>query len=148
MVPVTEELVIRETGEVVDLEDARSCAQALHGIRNLEQNLREAKAILTDALIAESARVGTKTLHAGNLTAIVSSNTETVWDIETLETLRDLGLPEETYNKLVKPEISYKVDGRVAKQIAGANPEYARVIEAAKTVVPGSSYVSLRSSAG
>ena len=54
------------------------------------------------------------------------------FSIEVLE-LRDLGLPEERYGELVVATVTYKVNASVAKQIAGANPEYAKVIDRARS---------------
>lgn len=135
------ELVVAGVGEIVDLGDAVACVQALATIRELESRLREAKAVLTDAVAEECKRRGTKTLDlpAGGK-AVYADRVEVIWDIEVLETLRALGLPEDRFDALVKTEVTMKVDARVAGQLAGANPDYAEVIAAAKTVVtrPGS----------
>lgn len=138
------ELALPTTGEIIDLDDPAACTRALAGIREVEGALRDLKQTLTDAIIAESERQGTKTIHDGTFTAEVKSGSETVWDLETLEQLRTLGLPEERFNALVTAQISYKVDGRVAKQIASANEEYEKVIAAARQVVRKPSYVSIR----
>ena len=139
-----EQLVLRHSGEVINLADARACAIALHQVRTLEGQLREAKTLLTEAISAECTRVGKKTLDLGDLRAELKTGSETVWDIETLEQLRTLGLPEDRYDELVTVEISYKVNSAVAKQLAGANEQYAAVIEAARTQIEKPSYVSLR----
>ena len=56
------ELVVAGVGEIVNLNDAPACVAALSAIRDLESRLREAKAILTDAVAEECKRRGTKTL--------------------------------------------------------------------------------------
>lgn len=138
-------LVIPSTGEVIDLDDPSACLRVLTDIRDLESRLREAKGALTDALAAEFSRQGTKTLELNGVKATIGADSEIVWDIEILGRLRDLGLPEERMDKLITAEITYRVNGGVAKQIAAANPLYADVIEQAKSRVPRTPYVSVKS---
>ncbi len=138
------ELVLPGTGQVIDLANPGSCADALNQIRQLEQSLRDAKRVLTEMLVAESERQGTKTLRLGKLEAIVGGGYNVTWDIEELAKLQDLGLPEERYYDLVQTVISYKVNASVAKQIAGANPDYARIIENARGEEPAAYRVSLK----
>lgn len=137
-------LVHPRTGEVIDLEDPPTCLRVLADIRELESRLREAKAMLTDALSVEFSRVGTKTLELNGMKATLGPDSEIVWDVGVLQELQSLGLPEERMNELVSAEITYKVNSNVAKQIAAANAEYAEVIERAKQRVPKTPYVSIR----
>ena len=102
--------------------------------------VKDCEAVLLD----ESRRQGTKTLHLPAGTATISGGTELVWDFDTLEQLREIGLPEQRYRELVVETVSYKVDARVAKQLAAANPEYARIIEAAQSTVEKSWRVSVK----
>lgn len=138
------ELVVPTTGEVLDLEDAPGCLRVLSEIRQLEQDLRSAKAALTDALAAEFSRQGTKTLELNGVKAVLGGGSEIVWDVEVLDELRELGLPEERMNELVTTEVSYKVNANVAKAIASANPEYAEIVERAKSTIPKAVYVSIK----
>lgn len=130
---VSTELAIPATGELVSLEDAPACARVLNELALLETKIREAKRMLREALIAESQRQGTKTLHlAGGLVARIKTKKDIVWDLEELEKLRDLGLPEQRFNELVRETTEYKVSAQVANQLAGANPDYKQVIERAR----------------
>lgn len=142
----SEELVVPGTGEVVSLENEIACIEALGSLRVFESQLREAKAVLTAAIIERSKILGTKTIHlpAGGK-AEIRDGSEVEWDIETLEgELRDLGLPEDRISSLIKETVVRSVDGRVAKSVAAANEQYAACIESAKTIVQKPSYVSVQ----
>lgn len=147
-------LIVLETGEVLSFQQiaeaavergAPECLRVLTRIRELERELREAKSLLTDELSLEFSRQGKKTLEFNGVKAELRGGTEIVWDIETLEQLRDLGLPEERMDELVKAEVTYKVNTAVAKQLAAANSDYAAVIASAKTEIPKAQYVSIKS---
>jgi hypothetical protein len=141
----SEELVVAGTGEIVDLGNAPQCASALLAIREMESQLREMKGILTQAIVDECARRGSKTLHfSEGSTATVSGGTEAVWDIEVLTQLLDAGLPADRYAELVTEEVTYRVNASVAKSIAGANEEYAKVIDNARSLVEKPQYVSIK----
>lgn len=137
----TNTLIVPGTGALIDLEDAPQVAQALRDVRDYEQQLRYAKTALTEALVAESSRQGTKTLRLGTLTASVSADTELAWDVTELVKLLDAGLPAERYADLVSETVTYKVNSSVAKQIEAANPAYAAIIERARSRVPKTPYV-------
>lgn len=142
---MTMELALPATGELIDLENASQCATALFELRELENRIRDVKRVLTEALLAESSRVGTKTMHIeGGLTAVVSDTPQVVWDVEALEKLLKAGLPEARYNELVTAEVTYKVNAAVAKSIAGTNPRYARIIKKARTEIPKAPTVSVK----
>lgn len=138
------ELVVPTTGELLDLGDPAACLKVLSEIRDLETRLKEAKAALTEALSHEFSRQGTKTLEIDGMKAELRGGSEIVWDIETLEQLRALGLPGERMDALVTTEVTYKVNSSVAKQLSAANEDYAAVIESAKSVIPRASYVILK----
>jgi hypothetical protein len=140
------ELVIPYSGELVDLTNPGSCARALEEIRSIESRLREIKGVLTTVIVEEATRQGTKTLHFQDGDFSVSGGSTLEWDIEELEKLRDAGLPEERFYDLVKTVVSYKVNAAVAKQISGANPEYAAIIERARQEGPAPFRVSFKSS--
>ena len=132
------------TGELVDPRDLPALGDALEKLREYRQQVSDAIAAFTEAVVAESRRLGTKTLDAGPVVLNVSADSEIEWDLQALEKLRDLGLPEERMNELVRPTVTYKVDGRVAKQLAGASPDYKVVIEAAAVRVPKRQYVTVK----
>jgi len=118
--------------------------RVLTEVRELEARLRELKAGLTDAIANECSRQGTKTLELNGYKAELRGGSEIVWDVELLEGLRDLGLPEERMSALITTEVTYRVNANEAKRIASVNPEYAEVIERAKSIIPKAVYVSLK----
>lgn len=138
-----EELVYPITGEVVASDDPAGCVRLLGEIRTLEQQLKNLKAELTRALEEEFSRQGRKTIEVNGTKAELRGGSGVVWDVEVLNELRDLGLPEERMDELITAEITYRVNANVAKQIAAANADYADVIERAKQRVPRPTYVSL-----
>ena len=130
-------LVVPWTGEVVSLAEPAQVCRALDQVRELKRELDHVRAVLEDALRQESERQGTKTLHLDGLTAVVSGGEKVEYDhLELIDELRDLGLPEQRIGDLVVETITYRVDQRVAKQLAGANPRYAEAIERHRHVVP------------
>jgi hypothetical protein len=137
-------LVVPATGEILSLDDMAGCLRVLTEIRDLESRLREAKAALTDALSYEFSRQGTKTIEIDGVKAELRGGTEVIWDVEVLDELRALGLPEERMGALITTEVTYRVNANVAKQIAAANPLYADVIEKARNTIPKATYVAVR----
>lgn len=144
MTETGQELVVPTTGEVISADDAPACLRVLTEIRDLEARLRELKGALTEALSEEFARQGTKTLELNGTKAELRGGSEIVWDVEVLELLRDEGLPEDRMTDLITTEISYKVNARVAKQLASANPAYAEIIECAQKSIPKATYVVIK----
>jgi hypothetical protein len=139
------DLVLPTTGEVVEWEDVNSLARALDWVRGVESELRSAKASLQQA-IAEQARIqGTKTLALEDgRKAIVSGGTRVSWDAQALYAgLVALGMPQERILEIV--QVEYKVNANEAKRAAGANPEYAVLVEACRHEEPAPVSVSLRS---
>ena len=141
-------LILPPTGEIVSLDDAGSCLRALTEVRELEARLKEVKSQLTIALAGEFSRQGTKTLEIEGIKAELRGGQEIIWDIEVLEELRDLGLPEDRMDALIKTEISFRVDASQAKRIAAANPQYADVIDRARKFVPKANYVTVARKGG
>lgn len=136
--------VVPYSGEIVSLDDPPACLKLLTEVRELEAQLRDLKDDLTEALKLEFSRQGTKTLELSGIKATLGADSEIVWDPGILEELRDLGLPEARMNQLVTAEVRYTVNGSVAKQVAAANPEYADVIERAKSRAPKKAYVGTK----
>ncbi len=133
------------TGELIPAEDVNGVAEAVKGLRQLSQQIRDAIADATVILVAESKRQGTKTLALQHVTVEIRGGIETVWDEDALhDGLEALGLPRERLEALIVPTITYKVDARVAKQLAGANEDYAAVLESAKTIVEKPYYVRVK----
>lgn len=131
----SETALVPFTGELVPLAEPLAVAKALEDLREYQRGLSSLRAVLEEALVAESRRRGTKTLHLGQTTAVITGGRGIEWDMEELAKLRDAGLPEERFSELVKTEISYKVDARVANQLSSANEEYAAIIGRARAEV-------------
>lgn len=142
-VPV--EILNPVTGELVPAGDVEVVTDNLLRLRDLRQQLTDAIAAFTDALVAESRRQGTRTLTAAGTKVQVSAPDAVEWDIEQLvDGLRAAGLPEARLNELVRSTVTYQVDGSVARQLAGASAEYKAAVEAAKRRVPKRQYVTVR----
>ncbi len=133
------------TGELIPAEDVNGVAEAVKGLRELKAQIADAIADATVILVAESKRQGTKTLALQDVTVEIRGGTETAWDVQELRTnLEALQIPEERLRALIKTEVTYKVDARVAKQLAGANEDYAAVLESAKTTVEKPYYIRVK----
>lgn len=131
------ELVLPGTGEIVSLEDPADAAALWFRLKTMESQCAEIRRrIANEVLAAEAERLGTKTLHmegVGKVKMTGGPESETVWDIERLRSeMRAAGLPDDRLALLIKTTVEYKVDGNVARQLAGANPEYARIIDSCK----------------
>lgn len=144
--PPGREIAIRATGEIVDLEDPLACALALVSIRDLEGELRMLKLRLSEAIAEEAARQGTKTLELNaEWKAVLSGGTEVTWNAERLEqALTEAGMPPERVGQIVERVVTFKVNAVEAKRAAGANPEYAFLVEACRTEVETPPRVSVR----
>ncbi len=142
-VALPDELLDPISGELIPTRDTAAVADTLVHLRHLKDTVQAAISAFSEAVIAESRRQGTKTLNVGDMTLKVSADHELVWDIELLQMLTEAGLPPERYAELVIEEVSYRVNANVAKQLAGASPEYAEIINAAKGSQPKRQYVSV-----
>jgi hypothetical protein len=143
--PLTTSIVVPFTGEYVELDEPVQVALALETVRRLKRDLDEARVVLEDALRFESERAGTRTLHLGELTAVVSGGEKVEYDAEELgHQLRRAGLPEARLSELIVETVSYKVDQRVARSVAASNPRYAGALERCRRVVPAPWRVSVK----
>ena len=140
------ELVVPGVGQIVNLEDETECALALEALRDFESQIKSAKVALTEALVERSRVLGTKTLTLSDGSkAEIKGGSTTLYDAERLEEeLRARGCPEERIRAAIKEEVTYKVDGRVVKQLAAANIEYAEAVEHARSEVERAHYVSVQ----
>jgi hypothetical protein len=129
-------LVIPTSGVLVNLENEREVAIAFRDLRKVRDELTHIDRILREALVARAELTGTKTFHIDGVGKIqIKGDTIVEYDAAAVEDgLRDLGCPENIIREIVKETITYKVDGNRARRAAAANPEYAKVIEAARTV--------------
>ncbi len=137
------ELLDVQTGEVLPATPDNAI-QVLAAAREMRARMvgliKDCEAVLLD----ESRRQGTKTLHFEGATATVTGGSDLEWALGTLLELLEIGLPEDRYADLVVETITYKVDARVANQLEKANPEYAAVIERARTRVERPFRVSVK----
>lgn len=133
----TRQEVVLPTGEIISLADLGQCARALEDLRDLNYKLKEIKDTITDAVVSESKRQGTKTLHMADGHKVeVRGGERTIWDAQQLEAdLRAAGMPEERIRDIVVEEVSWTVAAAKANQAARANPEYAAAVERARSSV-------------
>lgn len=130
------------TGQLIDVTDPASCAVAIAELHALEDRIKEVKRVLGATLVEESHRQGSKTLHLPGAEVTLTEKKEITWDLQKLRELRALGLPDERWQALVRTTVEEKVNANVAKQLAGANDEYARIVEEARTDHVGDRYVA------
>lgn len=143
-----EQLLDVYTGELLPATPSNA-SYLLRKARELRDHLLLAVKDCEAVLLEESRRQGTKTLRIDEeghavYTATISGGNDYDWNFSVLVELLDLGLPRERYHELVVETRTYKVDARVAKQLAAANPEYAKIIEQACTMVEKPWRVSVR----
>lgn len=132
------------TGALIAVNDLEAVGTNILMLRNVKAELERVVAELSAAAAEESKRQGTRTLTAGPVRLVVSADTEIAWDIAALrERLTDAGCPPERLGKLIKVTVEEKVDAAVARQLAGANPHYAAIVEACQSRVPKRSYVKV-----
>lgn len=130
-------LVLPASGVLVNLEDEREIAIAYRDLSELKAKVLEAERILREALRYRSEVLATKTFHIEGVGKVeLKGGTRVNWpDPQALEDdLREVGCPEEVIREIVVEQVTWKVDGTRARRAAGANPEYAKVIERHKVV--------------
>jgi hypothetical protein len=131
------EIVMPYTGVIVDLRDPYQVAVAIEALTELRYKFDSIKRALTDALRLEAHKQGTKTLHLEGLDAVISGGELVEYDGQRLHSeLIRAGLPMDRVNEAVAEIVSYKPDGRVLKQLAGANHDYRAIIDSCRQVVP------------
>ena len=144
-VNVGHEMVVPGIGELVSFDDPMQVAGALGAVRDLEGRLREAKSLLTGALLHHAQVQGQQTLHLENCTVQIKSGTTTKYDAEEIERgLRAAGMPEDRIREIVKETVTYSVDAVKAKQAARANHLYRAVIEKHSYVEEKPPYATLK----
>lgn len=139
------ELVLRHSGQLVNLEDIPQVVSALGEVRRIKTALQDAERTLRDVLIAEAEHQGAKTFHLEGIGKIqVKGGTEVVYDAEAIERdLRAIECPENVIREIVQEVITYKVNGVRANQAAKANPAYAEVITRHKRTIVKTPSVSV-----
>jgi hypothetical protein len=126
------------TGEVIDRSDLQAVASYLNDLIEHRRRVLELVRFVESIIVEASEQQGTKTLHFdGKLKAEVSTGQKIGWDVEKLEELLGAGLPAERFADLLTIEQTVKVNAHVAKSIeSSGNPEYARIIEEARSYMP------------
>ena len=123
------------TGEALPATPSNA-HHVLSQIAEMEAKLRTLKAHITDWVLEESQRQGTKTLYVESGKVVLEGGPETVVDGHDLALLlRDSGLPEERIAEVVEEIVTYKVNRRVLNQMAGANENYRVAAEMTTTTV-------------
>ncbi len=145
-IAVPENLLQPVTGELIDRNDVAGIAGAVEQIRDAKRALDEALSMFTAAAADISRQHGTRTLTAGGYELVLSADSAIEWDTEMLASeLRRAGLPEERIDALLVATVTYKVDGRVVRQLEAASPLYAGIIDRARSRVPKRQYVTVKS---
>jgi len=141
-----ETMVLPHSGQVLDLHDEVEVAVALDEVRRMQAHLHSAVRVMSEALAARAAVLGTKSIPlSGGRVAAISGGTTRAYDAQEIERgLRALGMPEERIREIVVEEVRYTVKANEAKRAAGANPAYAEVIDAATTEIEKPVSVSIR----
>jgi len=136
--PMSAEIVLPGTGELVDIVTPDGAGYTLAYLDRWYTGDGELRDFLVDRLHEEAERRGTKTLHLERVTVVVWGGPDAKVETdgyELRERLRAAGLPEERIEAAVPMVITYKPDGRVLRQLRGANPAYAAAIDASQTKV-------------
>lgn len=133
----TDDLPVPVIGRLVRLADPEDVARALADVRQAEEQLADAKRVLVDRLLVERRLRGEGTIRFDSgVTVEIPKPEETVYDADAIEReLRDAGMPEERISAIVRETVERKVMAGEAKKAAGANPDYAEIIERHRRVV-------------
>ncbi len=127
------EIALPHTGELISLDDHRQCAGALEEIRVIMGQLKDLKGLLTERIVKEAERQGTKTLHVSDkLTYTLSGGRVIDYDPEILTELLEAGLPEDRFAELITTHVEYKVNKNVIRQLR-SNAHYDEIIDRAQT---------------
>jgi hypothetical protein len=143
--PTSEELVLPASGEIVNLNDVFEVARAYRSVLDLETDLKQAKGLLRDALVARSQAEGRKTMHLDGYGKVeVKGGTETLYDAQAIKReLLAAGMSPERVSEIVIETVDYKVSAVEAKKAATANERYAEIIDRHKQVYPKRPSVSV-----
>jgi hypothetical protein len=138
-------LVLRHSGEVVDPNDEKQLAKAIQSVQTLKARLAEADRDLRAAFAARAAHLGQRTLQIPGVGRLeVKNASDTTYDVERLEEgLREAGMPEDRIEQMFKTVVTRQAVAAELKRAASANPKYAEVIEACKTVTERTPSVSI-----
>ena len=144
---MSEELVLRATGEIVDLADEQQCANALRALRDLKDEIDGGIRVLSGALAEAAERHATKTLHLPSATVVVKGGSQTLYDADAIERdLLDAGMPDYRVAQIVKEEVTVtrRVVGAEAQKAARMNDTYREIIERHSTIVERPAQVTVK----
>lgn len=123
------------TGELLE-PSVGNAARVINSARAMKAQVNEIVNEATAYLVSLSEHQGTKTLHGDNETVTVSGGPSIDYDPADLrEALEAAGCPQDRIDVAVRMEVTYKVDRRVLRQLAGANPDYRAAIALAEREV-------------
>lgn len=139
MSEVGTDLVPLPDGQLVDLADPTAVALAISDLRQLEAQIREAKAVLVDAIhqyVGAAGKGKTVDLPDG-IRVVVKNDRKVLWDAQQLEAdLREAGMGEERIREIVVEEVSYTVAAAEARKAASVNERYAHAVAEARKEIP------------
>ena len=126
---VRHELLDIATGEMLPAT-VDNAARVLEAIREAERRIRLVRAEVTSFLLEQSQRDGIKTFHSGAGKVELSGGPVKEYDPQALQVkLTVAGCPQSRIDEAIVPEVTYKVNRSVLRQLAGANERYAIAIE-------------------
>lgn len=124
-----------QTGELLPAT-VSNAARVLRSCREMKERINRIIEETTAYLASESAQQGTKSLSHEGEAITLTGGTATEYDAHDLmEALRVAGCPEDRITEAVTPEITYKVNRSVLRQLAAANPDYQAAIDLATRTV-------------
>lgn len=125
-----------ESGELLE-PTIPNLAAVLIAARNMKERVNDIVTEATAYAVAEAERRGTKTLPVDEkLQVVVSGGASEEYDAQDLmELLRSVDCPEDRIEAAVVPEITWKINRSVLRQLAAANKQYAAAIDLAKREV-------------
>lgn len=142
---VPDEIANPVNGALVPAGDLKAVGENIELLRRAKGAVDLALRQLTDAVRMAARSEGRRTFHVDGVSIVLGSETEVEWDAEELVIgLAKAGCPQPRLNELVSTEVTYKVNAAVAKQIAGANPEYKAVIDRCQRRVPKRPYANVK----
>lgn len=139
------ELVLPGVGEILSLDSASQAARAFARLKELEDQIKDARRECTDALRYYSSVFGSRTLRFDDAPGIeLTADEETLIDAEQLEMdFRAAGMPESVIRDIVVETVTYKVNLTKVRAAAKTNPDYAAALEKNSRVVPKTQYAKL-----
>ena len=122
-----------------------NAARVLEAAREMKRKLNLVVAEATSYLMEQSQREGTKTFHTAHGNATLSGGPTVEYDPTALmHGLGQAGCPEARITEAVTPEVTYKVNRSVLRQLAAANQKYDLAIRQAEYTVEKPYRVSVK----